>query len=67
MARTQVLDNRRLLIGYIEDCGGGKQKAYDRNALLLGYYEPATNSTLDKNRLLFGRGNLLAALIERAR
>lgn len=51
----------------IEEQGGGKQKALDRNAMLLGSYDPSTNSTLDANRVLVGRGNQLSALIERAR
>ena len=67
MARTPILNSNRILIGYIEDTGGGKQKALDRNAMLLGYYEPSTNSTLNANRIVIGKGNQLAALIERAR
>lgn len=67
MARTPILNSNRILIGYIEDCGGGKQKALDRNAMLLGYYEPSTNSTLNANRIVIGKGNQLSALIHRAR
>lgn len=67
MARTPILNANRIVIGYIEEQGGGKQKALDRNAMLLGYYDPSTSSTLDANRMLVGKGNQLAALIERAR
>lgn len=67
MARTPILNANRIVIGYIEEQGGGKQKALDRNAMLLGSYDPSTNSTLDANRVLVGRGNQLSALIERAR
>jgi len=44
MARTPILNANRIVIGYIEEQGGGKQKALDRNAMLLGYYDLSTNS-----------------------
>jgi hypothetical protein len=65
--RTPVLNARRLVIGYIEEQGGGKQKALDGRAMVVGYYDPSTNSTLDGNRMMFGKGNQLSALIDRAR
>lgn len=61
------MNANRIIIGYIEEQGGGKQKALDRNAMLLGYYDPSTNSTLNANRIMVGKGNQLAGLIERAR
>ena len=67
MARTPILNANRIVIGYIEEQGGGKQKALDRNAMLLGYFDPSTNSTLDANRMMVGKGNQLSALIDRAR
>jgi hypothetical protein len=67
MARTSVLNANRIVIGYIEEKGGGKQKALDRNAMLLGYYDPTTNSTLNANRILIGKGNQLSSLITQAR
>jgi hypothetical protein len=67
MPRTPILNANRIVIGYIEEQDGGKQKALDRNAMLLGYYETSTNSTLNANRMLVGKGNQLSALIERAR
>lgn len=67
MARTSILNANRIVIGYIEEQGGGKQKALDRNAMLLGYYDPTTNSTLNANRILIGKGNQLSSLIDRAR
>lgn len=67
MARTPLLNANRIVIGYIEDLGGGKQKALDRNAMVLGYYEPSTNNTLNANRMVIGKGNQLSALIDRAR
>lgn len=45
----------------------GSRRALDRNAMLLGYYDPSTNSTFNANRMLVGKGNQLSALIERAR
>jgi len=67
VARTPILNANRIVIGYIEEQGGGKQKALDRNAMLLGYYDPSTNSTLNANRMLVGKGNQLSSLIERPR
>jgi len=67
MTRTPILNANRIVIGYIEEQGGGKQKALDRNAMLLGYYDPSTNSTLNANRILIGKGNQLSSLIDRGR
>jgi hypothetical protein len=67
MARTPILNANRIVIGYIEEQGGGKQKALDRNAMLLGYYDPRTNSTLDATRMMVGKGNQLSSLIVQAR
>ena len=67
MARTPIVNANRIVIGDIEEQGGGKQKALDHNSMLLGYYDPSTNSTLNANRMLVGKGNQLSALIDRAR
>jgi hypothetical protein len=67
MPRTPILNANRIVIGYIEEQGGGKQKALDRNAMLLGYYDPTTNSTLNANRIFIGKGNQLSSLITQAR
>lgn len=67
MARTPILNANRMIIGYIEDRGDGKQAALDRNCMVLGHYEPSTNNTLNANRMVIGKGNQLSALIDRAR
>jgi len=67
MARTPILNANRIVIGYVEEQGAGKQKALDRNAMLLGYYDPTTNSTLNANRIIIGKGNQLSSLISQAR
>jgi hypothetical protein len=61
--RTPILNANGIVIGHIEEQGGGKQKAFDNNAMVVGYYEPSTNNTLDANRMVFGKGNQLSALI----
>lgn len=66
MARTPILNARRMVIGYIEDAGGGKQKALNARCMVIGYYEPSTGNTLDANRMVIGKGNVLTALIDRA-
>ncbi len=67
MARTPILNVNRIVIGYIKEQGGGKQQAIYRTAILLGYYDPSTNRTLNANPMKVGTGNQLSALIERAR
>lgn len=67
MARTPVLNERRLVIGYIDEVGNGKQTALDKNALTLGFYDPVSNETLDRNRLFVGKGNQLMGLIYKGR
>jgi hypothetical protein len=42
---------------------GDSQWGYDRQNNLVGEYVPRLDKTLDKNRSLFGTGNLLAVLI----
>ena len=64
MARTPVFNERRLVIGYIDDHGNGQQTALNKNAIVIGYYDSRNGNTLDKNRMVIGKGNQLMGLIK---
>lgn len=63
MARTPVLNERRLVIGYIQQDGNGAQTALNHNAMVIGYYDARSDNTLNKNRMVIGKGNQLMGLI----
>ena len=63
MARTPVLNERRLVIGYIQDDGNGAQTALNQNSIVIGYYDARADNTLNKNRMVIGKGNQLMRLI----
>lgn len=66
MARQTIRDQRQKIIGYIEDTHDG-QKALHSTLRILGYYTPRDDYTRDASLKIFGRGNQLMALIDRAR
>lgn len=53
-------------LGYIEEFGFDKFKAYDLLETELGTYDPATDKTYDRLGLEIGNGNLLHVLIAQA-
>lgn len=59
-------DSDRKLVGYLRSAASGKILAYDSDRMLVGYYNPASDKTYDANRVLVGRGNLLAAFFKDA-
>ncbi len=63
MARTPIKDRNHHTLGYIEDLGGGKQKALSASYHTLGYYDPGTNSTKDASHRTIAKGNVLSGLI----
>lgn len=67
MGRHAIKDQNYRTIGYIEDCGGGKQKALDANYRTLGYYDPRTDKTQDANYRTIANGNVLSGLVYNAR
>lgn len=69
MARQTIRDQRQTIIGYIDDFGliNDRQKAMDARFTILGYYDPHRDVTTDARSTIVGRGNMLAALIDRAR
>jgi hypothetical protein len=61
---TQTLtDDRYRTIGYIDTAADGMQTAKNARLLIVGYYDPRTNLTLDDRLRTVGSGNLLASLI----
>jgi hypothetical protein len=63
MPKTPIYNARKLVMGYIEEDGKGKQTAFDARMLIVGYYDASSNQTFNKNRTLYGQGNQLMALI----
>ncbi|MBC7285605.1 hypothetical protein [Hoeflea sp.] len=68
MAKQTIRDQNQRIIGYIDDFGliNDRQKATDARFNLLGHYDPHRNVTTDPRGGIVGRGNMLAALIDRA-
>lgn len=46
MPKTPIYNDRKLVMGYIEDDGKGKQTAFDERMLIVGYYEASSNQTI---------------------
>ena len=63
MAKQELRDRSRLLIGAIETKSDGKQELCDRSGLLKGNYDPKSNQTRDRSGLLVGTGNILTTLL----
>jgi hypothetical protein len=63
MAEVALKNRNGNKIGAIETRPDGTQIAKDKNGNKRGEYSPKTNTTKDKNGNIFGKGNLLAALI----
>ena len=66
--KQTIRDQKQRAIGYIDDFGltGDRQRATDARFTLLGFYDPHRNVTTDPRGGIVGRGNMLAALIDRA-
>lgn len=47
------------LIGYTSTGATGKITVYDSDYRMLGYYNPESDKTYDKDRRLVGKGNLI--------
>jgi hypothetical protein len=67
MTRQIIKDRNFRIIGYIEDISEDRQKALDARFSILGYYDRRRDVTTDARFIIVGRGNMLAALIDRAR
>lgn len=63
MSKTPIKNASYQTIGYIEELGGGKQKALDASYRTLGYYDPGSNSTKDASHRTIAKGNVLSGLI----
>ena len=63
MGRQVIKDRMNRTVGYIEDLGGGKQKALDNLNRTLGYYDPRNNKTTDAQNRTIAQGNVLSGLI----
>ena len=55
----KLYDSDMQLIGYTSTGATGKITVYDSNYRMLGYYNPESDKTYDKDRRLVGKGNLI--------
>jgi hypothetical protein len=63
MSKQEIRDSHNKLVGYIEDQGNGKLKAYDTMNRHKGTYEKSSDRTYTPNNSLVGSGNQLVKLI----
>ena len=63
MSKQEIRDSHNKLVGYIEDQGNGKHKAYDTMNRHKGTYDASVDKTYKPNNSLVGSGNQLVMLI----
>lgn len=63
MSKQEIRDSANRLVGYIEDRGDGKLKAYDTASRHKGTYEVRYDKTYKPNATLVGTGNQLVMLL----
>lgn len=55
----KLYDSNMQLIGYTSTGVTGRITVYDSDYQMLGYYNPKSDKTYDKDRRLVGKGNLI--------
>lgn len=63
----RLYDADMQLIGYLAEGAAGRLSVLNADYEVLGYYYPSSDKTYTKDMALVGRGNQLAALLERAK
>lgn len=63
MQTDTLKDSQSRTIGYIETDSRGKQTARTAQHITVGYYDPRTNWTVDRNNCRVSSGNTLMALL----
>lgn len=63
----RLYDSDMQLIGYLSEGAAGRVSVLDSDYKVLGYYYPSADKTYTKDMALVGRGNQLAALLERTK
>ena len=63
MARQELRDRNRHLLGYLGVLGDGRHELRDPDNRLLGRFDPTSNETRDENNHLIGTGDLLPTLL----
>ena len=54
----KLYDSNMQLIGYSATGASGKITVYDSDYRILGYYNPQSDKTYDRDRKLIGKGDL---------
>jgi hypothetical protein len=62
MSTKYVMDNNNRNIGYTKDMGSVIY-AHDKTGKNVGYYNPTSNTTFDRNGKRYGNGNLTESLV----
>ena len=62
----RLYDSNMQLIGYTSTGATGKITVYDSDYRMLGYYNPKSDKTYDKDRRLVGKGNMITNLLVNA-
>jgi len=60
---SPITDFNQRLLGYTNIRADGRQYLYDSHLRWLGYYEPSTNLSFDRNLHCLGRGNQIMRLL----
>jgi len=58
-----ITDINQRLLGYTSTTPNGRQNLYDSHLRWLGYYEPSTDLSFDRNLHCLGRGNQTMRLL----
>lgn len=63
MAQMEIKNRAGLVIGYIKDQADGRKVATTRQGIILGYYNPKTNETRDRQSNLLAKGDILSGMV----
>ncbi|MBU2101793.1 MAG: hypothetical protein KKF80_00205 [Candidatus Omnitrophica bacterium] len=63
MAAIEIKNRYGELLGYIKDESDGRKMATTRQGIILGFYNPKTNETRDRQSNLLAKGDILSSLV----
>jgi hypothetical protein len=63
MPRQELKDRDNRYLGYMDQIWPGRLEGCDKDNRFVGYYDTNLDETRDESNRLFGKGNMLAALI----
>ena len=63
MTRKELRDKNNRFLGHMDEIWPGQVEGYDQDNRFVGHYDSNWDETRDENNQLYGKGNMLAALI----